>query len=256
VGVSQGAVAADYDRIFSAEGFSDSDSFYRWALGRLQAEPGKRLLDVACGQGGLLRHSLRNGLVTHALDISPAALREARRTAPDATLVVGNGERLPYRDSSFDYVTCLGSLEHFLDPWQGLAEIRRVLRPEGRALVFVPNSYYLADIIWHVLREGRGPSHLQLVERFATCEEWRGLLTMMGLPVDAVYRYNFLWPRSRQDLRWYARDPRKLLYLLSSLVTPFHLSYSFLYVCCVGEPHPERNTSLPMVLRRPDPCAC
>lgn len=252
MGLDQAEVAADYDRIFAGEGLADSDAYYRWALARLGPEPGRRLLDVSCGLGLFLKHARGAGLAAHGLDISPVALGVARRVAPGARLVVGNAEDLPYSDAAFDYVTCLGSLEHYLNPWRGLAEMRRVLRPEGRALVFVPNSYYLADILWHVLLRGRGPSHLQAIERFATCEEWKGLLTMMGLAVQKVYRYNFAWPRSRADLRWYAANPRKILYLLSSLVTPFNLSYSFLYVCTPAEPQPHLNTRLPLVLRRPE----
>ena len=126
-----------------------------------------------------------------------------------------------------------------------------MLRPGGRAAIVLPNAYYLADIIWHVWRTGRGPSHKQALERFATIGEWRDLLEMMGLAPRCIRPYNFLWPRSRADWRWYARRPRKLLYLLSGLLTPRNLSCQFLYLCEVAEPRPELNARLPYSLRRP-----
>jgi ubiquinone/menaquinone biosynthesis C-methylase UbiE len=245
-------VASSYDRTFREEGMSDSPSFYAWALGKLTPEPGKRLLDVACGEGLLLRQATMRGLVCWGIDLSPAAVEITRRAAPQATLALGSGEQLPYDDASFDYITCLGSLEHYLDPWRGASEIRRVLRPGGRAAILLPNSYYWADILWHVWRKGWGPRHRQLVERFATAQEWRALLEMMGLRVLKTVRYNFCWPRTGDDWRWYARYPRKALYLLTSALSPLNLSYSFLYVCEPGVEQPDRNESLPLVLRRPE----
>ncbi len=242
-----------YDALFSEGALRDADALYRWVLRRLAPRAGARLLDVACGQGLLLEAAVKGGLRACGIDFSPEALRMSRRRAPGADVVLADGERLPFADQSLDYVTCLGSLEHFWDPWQGASEIRRVLVPGGRAAFILPNGYYLADIVWHVLRRGRGPSHKQRVERFGTAREWADLLEMMGLHVECTRAYNFLWPRTRADWQWYLSHPRKILYLLSGLVTPFNLSCQFLYICTVGEPRPGLNDTLPLVLRRPEP---
>jgi ubiquinone/menaquinone biosynthesis C-methylase UbiE len=249
--VSATDVQAAYDRVFSEEGFSDSASFYRWALRVLDPQPDALVLDVACGSGGLLAAAAEAGAHGIGLDISPVALRVARGVAPGAGLLTADAEVLPFADGSFRYLTCLGSLEHYADPWRGLEEIRRVLAPEGRAVFMMPNSYYLADILYHVLLHGRGPTHHQVIQRFATCQEWRTLLEMMGLRVERMLRYDFFFPRSRADWRWYRQNPRKLLYLAMRPVTPFNLAYSYLYVCSAGAPRPELNLSLPMALRRP-----
>jgi len=55
----------------------------------------------------------------------------------------GEAERLPYDDHSFDLVTGLDVVEHFDDDLSGLREMRRVLRPGGRALFFVPAFMFL-----------------------------------------------------------------------------------------------------------------
>ena len=248
---SSAHVAASYDRTFSEGHLVELDSFYRWALDLLDPPAGSRLLDVACGEGMLVERACERGLEAHGTDLSPVAAARSAELAPGARMTVGNGEHLPYADDAFDFVTCLGSLEHYLDLWRGAQEIRRVLKPQGLAAIFLPNSYYLGDIIWHVLRRGRGPHHLQLVERFATSQEWAGFLRMMGLAPTRVRKYNLKFPRSKEDLRWYRRYPTKLLTLALAPFTPFHLSYSFMYLCRVSEPEPERNDGLPLVLRRP-----
>ena len=109
--------------------------------------------------------------------------------------------------------------------------MRRVLRPEGRAALVLPNSYYLADIFWHVWRTGYSVSHHQPLERFATFGEWSDLIRGGGLEVVKAYKYNFRFPRSAEDWRWYRQHPKKMLYLLIAPFTPFNLSYHFLFIC-------------------------
>jgi SAM-dependent methyltransferase len=55
----------------------------------------------------------------------------------------GEAEALPYGNNSFDLVTGLDVVEHLDDDLAGLKEMRRVLRPTGQALVFVPAFMFL-----------------------------------------------------------------------------------------------------------------
>ena len=229
--VSREAIAEDYDRRYQNVGdLRESDTFYRWVLQQLSPQPGKHLLDVACGEGHMVKWALQQGLKGAGIDISINAARLSREVVPVSFAAVADGERLPFLDESFDYVTNMGSLEHFLDPQRGVREMRRVLRPDGRVAVFLPNSYYLVDIIWHVWRTGYSVSHKQVVERFATVREWRDVLEASGLRVDRTCAYNFRFPRARSDWTWYRRHPRKWLNLLVAPFIPFNLSYSFLFI--------------------------
>lgn len=220
-----------YDAKYSEEGFRNSESYYRWALDTLSPSPGESLLDIACGLGDLLYHTVQRQIKSYGVDLSPVAAEKAKRKAPAARVLVGNGQCLPFADGTFDHVTILGSLEHFLDPGKGLLEIRRVLKWGGRALILVPNSFYLPDIIWQVWRTGYGPNHKQIVERFAAAQEWRAFIESGGLTVRRIRRFNFQWPRGRGDWTWYRANPRRLLGLVAAPFIPFNLSHSFLYLC-------------------------
>ena len=126
--------------------------------------PGDVVLDVACGPGNFSREFARavgdDGLVvgidasrtmlSRGVDelvraglasepgrrageeTSPGARRERARLVSNLALVRGDAARLPFRDGSFDAVCCFAALHLFADPFAGLDEMRRVLRPGGR----------------------------------------------------------------------------------------------------------------------------
>jgi len=76
------------------------------------------------------------------VDVSIDALDFCRARGVN-TVKQGAAESLPYEDGSFDLVTGLDVVEHLDDDVAGLREMRRVLRPGGRALVFVPAFMFL-----------------------------------------------------------------------------------------------------------------
>jgi SAM-dependent methyltransferase len=100
-----------------------------------------RILDVGCGTGANLEMLAQFG-EAEGVDVSEDALRFCR--ARGLTKVkLGAAEQLPYEDASFDLVTALDVVEHLDDDAAGLREMRRVLRPDGRALLFVPAFMWL-----------------------------------------------------------------------------------------------------------------
>lgn len=109
------------------------------------AVPGARVLEVGCGPGRLaIRLAREHGLEVTGLDLDPAMIERARANAaaprdgggPEPSFVVGDVASLPFADDSFDLVVSTLSMHHWADPAAGLAEIGRVLRPDGRALVW------------------------------------------------------------------------------------------------------------------------
>jgi SAM-dependent methyltransferase len=106
-------------------------------LGKLRP----RILDVGCGTGANLQMLSRFG-AAEGVDVSVAALDFCRARGL-AEVQQGAAESLPYEDAAFDLVTGLDVVEHLDDDIAGLKEMRRVLRPSGRAVLFVPAFMFL-----------------------------------------------------------------------------------------------------------------
>jgi SAM-dependent methyltransferase len=201
-------------------------AFYEWVLELAEPRAGSRLLDVACGAGTFLSLVADRGLEVVGIDVSPAAIELARNRLPEAELHVGDAEQLPFADSSFDLVTCLGSLEHFPSPERGAAEIARVMRADARALVFVPNLFFLGHV-WFGLRHGTEPSEggQDFSETFRTSEGWRLLLEDAGLAVEHWQPWNRIHASEKVG-----RTTMRLWNAVSPLV-PRHGAYAFAYLC-------------------------
>lgn len=100
-----------------------------------------RILDVGCGTGANLIMLSKYG-DAEGVDVSEDALAFCRERGLDKVRL-GAGEELPYEDGTFDLVTAFDVVEHMDDDLAGLKEMRRVLRPGGRVLLFVPTFMFL-----------------------------------------------------------------------------------------------------------------
>ncbi|MGI8897512.1 MAG: class I SAM-dependent methyltransferase [Pyrinomonadaceae bacterium] len=115
-------------------------SFVKKIVGNLNT-PQPRILDVGCGTGANLEMLAHFG-EAEGVDVSTEAL-DFCQTRGLKHVRQGEAERLPYEDKSFDLVTGLDVVEHLDNDVAGLQEMRRVLRPNGRALLFVPAFMFL-----------------------------------------------------------------------------------------------------------------
>jgi SAM-dependent methyltransferase len=115
-------------------------SFVKEICDRVKGRPAK-ILDVGCGTGANLVMLGEFG-EAHGIDVSHDALSFCRARGLDRVRH-GAAEELPYEDETFDLVTALDVVEHLDDDAAGLREFRRVLRPDGRILLFVPAFMFL-----------------------------------------------------------------------------------------------------------------
>jgi SAM-dependent methyltransferase len=177
-------VKAWYNQHYSAKGLQSMRpaAAYPMFLDLLQARPGTRLLDVSCGSGFLLEAARVRGLDAVGVDLSDEAIRIARRVAPAACLAVGAGEQLAFKGGTFDYVTCLGSLEHFLDMGQGLREMLRVAKAGAQFCIMVPNRDFIG---WKILGH-QGTAQQDINEHLLSLAAWRRLFQQHGLEVERI----------------------------------------------------------------------
>ncbi len=98
-----------------------------WA-GRLE---GRRLLDVAGGNGYWAGQAARRGARAVCLDLARRKLTFGARLSSHPGLVEGDALALPFADGTFDVVMSVCAIEHFDDGPAALAEMARVLRPGG-----------------------------------------------------------------------------------------------------------------------------
>jgi len=90
----------------------------------------------------------RQGARAYGVDISEPTVRQARAAfdaGPGSQRAlrgtVGDVRDLPFRDASFDAIYSMGTIEHFDETERAVAEMARVLKPGGRAIVGVPNRH-------------------------------------------------------------------------------------------------------------------
>lgn len=159
---------------------------------------GERVLDVACGTGVVARLAVPgvgdDGAVA-GLDVNPGMLAVARSVTPDDMTIdwyETSAEAMPLPDNSFDVVLCQMGLQFMPQKQKAIAEIRRVLRPEGRALLSMPGPtpalmVGLAEgLATHIGPKAAGFIHA--VFSLHEPDELRGLLSNAGFTAIAFER--------------------------------------------------------------------
>jgi len=226
-------IISDYNRIYSGPGIRTNSAYYKWLARILNPKVNTKLLDVSCGEGLFLREVLEriNPVKEFGLDISDVAISMAELNSPNAKLMVADGQRIPFQDKQFDYVACLGSLEHYLDSELGIREIARVAKDDAKFCIVLPNSLGI-DLFFHVMRKGdKLVDDFQIIEKTATRREWALLLDKNGLAVETVYGSN-LWPELFQEGTFKVKSVSKYLRrLLIKKFCPLNLAREFVFIC-------------------------
>jgi 2-polyprenyl-3-methyl-5-hydroxy-6-metoxy-1,4-benzoquinol methylase len=104
----------------------------------------KKVLDMGCRDGILTRHFIEHNKVT-GLDIDKQALEACRKNLNIETKWADFSLQIPIPTSSFDVVVAGEVIEHLPYPEITIAEISRILKPEGLFIGSVPNSYHLKN---------------------------------------------------------------------------------------------------------------
>lgn len=109
---------------------------------RLGAPPGSLVLDAGCGSANWTAALARHGYRVRGFDISPAMIAQGQAQLRDlgiseavAHVEVGDVERMPFPDETFDAAVCFRVLDFTPSPGVALTEFARVLRPGGRLVL-------------------------------------------------------------------------------------------------------------------------
>jgi ubiquinone/menaquinone biosynthesis C-methylase UbiE len=177
-----GASAAAYVTSPLHAAGEDLDRLLAWGAAR-RAD---RVLDVATGGGhtalafaGIARRVVAYDLTEPMLAAARAHVQN--RGAANVDFVAGDAGVLPFRDESFDVVTCRTAAHHFADIAAAVRQIQRVLRPGGSLLLQDILGHDDADASAFILEveRRRDPSHV----RSYRAAEWKAFLRAVGLTV-------------------------------------------------------------------------
>jgi ubiquinone/menaquinone biosynthesis C-methylase UbiE len=143
----------DPQKIGSAEFFDTVSDFikksyaHRYRIIEKQAQkfPGGKLLELGCGAGWESVAWAKAGMKVHSIDLSSAALELAKKNFAHNKVTVqaqqGNAEKTPFEDNTFDIVTSLGVLHQTESTENAIAEVLRVLKPGGEAVITLYYKY-------------------------------------------------------------------------------------------------------------------
>jgi SAM-dependent methyltransferase len=185
------------------------------------------ILDVGCGKGDWLLAASQKGAKPFGIDLSTKAIQACKTIMPQGEFHVSPAETLPFENDKFAFVSCLGSLEHFINPKQAIQEMIRVANNDARYLILVPNAGFLT----RRLGLYKGTHQIDAKEEVLTLQAWNELFDSAGLEVKDMWKdlHVLSWPWILQD-KWYMA-PIRAIQALALTIWPLHWQYQVYFLC-------------------------
>jgi ubiquinone/menaquinone biosynthesis C-methylase UbiE len=227
------AYDAWHQRIFDADPSHDdaTSPWYRLVLEYIGDVAGLRILEVACGRGGFVRHLARAGAHVTGCDFSAAALHATRLKLcndgqpPPVTLVQGDAQSLPFADNSFDILISCETIEHLPEVQSALREMFRVTRPGGKLFLTTPNYFNFMGL-YEIYARFRHPARRddQPFDRRQWFPQIRRWIRQAGWTIlrtdGTVHQFPFF--PGRNPVRWHSLESNRSL---RKLLSPFAYTY-------------------------------
>jgi ubiquinone/menaquinone biosynthesis C-methylase UbiE len=130
--------AKDYEQTFDGK---YSLAFNQFLCEHVTLKEGDRILDVACGNGRLLRMISRKASIeAYGIDISDEMIGVAKEQNPDIHFSVSEADKMNFDDAFFDVITVCCAFHHFVAPEAFMKEAFRILKPGGRLYIADPTA--------------------------------------------------------------------------------------------------------------------
>ena len=181
-------LAAIYDQRWSSYVTNTLSFLKTWA----DISPQATVLDVACGTGEFERLVLAENPAQQmfGVDISEKMLlvaREKINAYPNVSFQTSSASFLPFTNNSFDIVVSASAFHYFEDPLAALAEMKRVLKPDGTLVILDWCKDYLPCQIYDIVLKVFDPAYKQCY----TQSEFHRFLTDAGFHVCRATRVRF-----------------------------------------------------------------
>lgn len=186
-----------------------------------------RVLDIACGLGEWLKVCEDRGAGVHGIDLSTKAIEFCKSKMPAGEFYAQPAENLPFEDNQFDYVTCLGSLEHFVEPVKAIKEMVRVAKPDAKFILLVPN----ADFLTRKMKLYGGTNQKDAKEVVRTLEEWQEMFETAGLEIQSRWKDLHVLSWGWINMGGWAQVPVRLLQALALSIWPLKWQYQVYHLC-------------------------
>ena len=173
------------------------------------ARPGYRVLEIGCGNGGLLptlRQACAGGFVIGA-ELHRDALKHARRRAADIALVQCDVSRPPF-ESRFRLIGMFDVLEHLVDDIGALRDVHRLLEPDGALLITVPAHAWLWSYFDEASNHQRRYSISDLREKLSAAGFRIAYLSQFMMPLLPIM---WLTRRSKRKTRADAAEELRIV---------------------------------------------
>ena len=194
---------------------------------KLHVEPGDAVLDIACGLGEWLHVCTEAGASVSGVDLSERAIEYCQKHMPDGEFHAVPAEKLPFGDDDFDMVSCLGSLEHFVEPVEALREMARVAKADAKFVILVPN----ADFLTRKLKVFGGTNQKDAKEVVRTLEEWEDLFEQAGLRVSRKWKDLHVLSWNWILMNGWLRAPFRATQALLLFLRPLRRQYQVYHLC-------------------------
>lgn len=195
-------------------------------INKLNIQKNQNILDVGCGKGEWLFAASQKGAKPAGVDLSSKAIKVCQCIMPQGEFHTTPAEKLPFENDKFDFVSCLGSLEHFVNPKQAIEEMIRVAKKNARFLILVPN----ADFLTRRLGLYKGTHQIDAKEEVLTLSVWNDLFNSAGLDVKEKWKdlHVLSWSWILQD-KWY-KAPIRAFQALSLAIWPLQWQYQVYFL--------------------------